>query len=241
MRTRTLPLLVLIAIAGCAENDPNRFCRSDEFTKSSPSPWVTVEIEGFPYRPVVVGDTIHVTATSSGYDRNGQCLIDPSEMTYQWSISPPGAVALDGVVTQAHGSRISFKLTTSSLNAISVDVSHPRLETVHERTDPFPIYTPQQAQINQLMDDVDRLYGYDALAAPERAPDQLRLLQARLSRAMQAIFANDPKLAAEHLEAFRSEIRTMRAVDEAWAPVLLRTDTVVDEVRALGGERDVPR
>lgn len=232
MRTRRLSLLALFAIAGCAPHDPNRLCRSRELEGSSLPPTVRLTVEEFPNKPLMLGQTITITAISSHYDRSGECTLDPRQLTYQWHFSPPAAVP-ESLTTDAHGSRISFKLTSVSLSTISVDATHPQLGTESGRTDPLPIYTPQQAAIVVLMNDLDRLYGYNTLTATEPMPDQLQRLQFRLSQAMNAIYGDDPQSAVEQLEAFRNEIRTMRTIDEAWAPVLTRTDVILEEIRAL--------
>jgi hypothetical protein len=174
-----------------------------------------------------------VTAISSSYDRDGACQLDSNQLNYQWTFSPSSAVVPESVVTRAHGSMISFGLTSSALKRVTVDVSHPQWGAATERTDPFPIYTPEQAQINQLMNELDRVYKYNELATPNSAPDQLRLLQSRLGLVMEAIYANDPKQAAMQLEAFRDEVATMRAADEVWSPVLLETETILQRIRAL--------
>jgi hypothetical protein len=232
---RAASLAIAVAfLCSCKANDSNRLCDSAyldrEDARDIPLYMVQPRHEG--PAVVIVHQAVAVTAHLISVDHRGQCRLEPASFSFHWRFEPEGMVEAGSIRYDEHGSRVEFIPISLAFGYLVVDVSHPRWGAATGRTGPFLMLTAEQAAMNDLQNDIARIYRYNPFSdAPE--PEESRLLRGQLSRAIGAINEDDYALATQQMQEFRSEVVTLqKAEEQVWTPVLARTDAILGQLNS---------
>jgi hypothetical protein len=226
--------MAVACLCGCKANDPNRLCDSAYLDRADARDIPLYRVQPRHEGPtvVIVHQAVAVAAQLISVDRRGECRLDPASFSFHWRFEPEGMVEAGSIRYDEHGSRVEFIPTSLTFGYLVVDVSHPRWGAATGRTAPFLMFTAEQAAMNDLQNDIARIYRYNPLSdGPE--PEESHRLRNQLSRAIGAINKDNYALATRQMQEFRSEVVTLQEAEEqAWTAVLARTDAILGQLNS---------